>query len=215
MKRLTVNEIIDRAALYYGADRPNGNTRAAISRYIREYLTKLELERSGKSYSVPSDRAENIIKYDLRGYFAKKFARNGFDPAIQAAEEDQEEAKASLASQRTYWESYDPQQEQEGLEHGRLDHSRNEVPEAQFNSMLLRALTRAIFPRFNEAAFRHDFGQRESLLTELQHPPKDAENDPYMIRLSMEHRDLSKKLDPALEFGDLSAYLTLNREGEK
>ena len=88
---------------------------------------------------------------------------------------------------------------------------------AQFNSMLLRALTRAIFPRFNEAAFRHDFGQRESLLTELQPPPKkkDAENDPYMICLAMEHRDLSKQLDPALEFGDLSAYLTLNKEGEK
>ena len=212
-RKIGIEEMIDRAARHYRAARPNEKDRHKLNKYIREYLRKSGVEREGKSYRIPTYYADQLITYDLRPYLAKLFAHNKFDPAIEDAKQSVADAKDSLKKQREYLESYDPQTEWTSERISGRYEGVYEVPEPMFNSMLLKALMRKVYPEFNEAAFRDDFAKRESLQPELQHPQEGAADDPEMVRAAMAHDDLSHKLDPAILFGELDAYLTLKPEG--
>lgn len=199
-KFVGVADMVDMACRVHGVSRIGlpKKERETFERYIRRYLAELGLS---KPYKVTQELAEGIVAYDLRAYFLEKFSSDS--RALVQAQEANTDAAASLGSEYDYRVNEVAQQE--------TDHTSPantfDISEQRFNSTMIRALVREVFPDFDEAQFRHDYGLRESLRQPLQLVSESSRKDQRMRGDAMHYEELSRRLDPAINEGDLTSYL--------
>lgn len=199
-KFVGVSDMVDMACRAHGVSRIGipKKDRETFERYIRRYLAELGLS---KPYKVTQELAEGIVAHDLRAYFLEKFSSDS--RALAHAQEANADAAASLRTEYDYRVNEADQQEPDHTSHANAF----EISEQRFNSTMIRALVREVFPDFDEARFRHDYGLRESLKQPLQMASEHSEKSQRMRGDAMHHEELSRRLDPALDKGDLTSYL--------
>lgn len=172
--------------------------RETFERYIRRHLAELGFS---KPYKVTQELAEGIVTYDLRAYFLEKFSSDS--RALAQAKEADADAAESLRAEHRFRINEATQQEPDHNTHAEIF----DISEQQFNTIMLRALAREVFPRFDEARFRHEYGLRESLTQPIQAAGEQAHLDQRLRGDVMRYQELTRRLDPAINEGDLSAYL--------
>ena len=160
---------------------------------MKRRITRHFKEKLGMSspYLVTDHQMRMIVTVDLRDYFEERL---GHEEAVAERKRLRKQAPELIEKERERVLTF----------HEALHEDREvsyEITSDEFQQLMIRAMFRKMFPKFDEAAFKDDYEKWIYLNSELDfwYMNTDVED-------AVEFLQLKKRIDPALTNGDISAY---------
>lgn len=160
---------------------------------MKRRITRHFKEKLGMSspYLVTDHQMRMIVTVDLRDYFEERL---GHEEAVAERKRLRKQAPELIEKERERVLTF----------HEALHEDREvsyEITSDEFQQLMIRAMFRKMFPKFDEAAFKDDYEKWIYLSSELPlwYMNIDVED-------AVEFLQLKKRIDPALTNGDISAY---------
>ena len=149
-------------------------------------------------YLVTDRQMQAIVTIHLRDYFEERLG-NEEDVTERkqllkkVAERREIETEEICNSNSEVYEDF--------YKYGPVPYVSDEITSDEFQQLMIRAMFRKMFPKFDEAAFKDDYEKWIYLSSELPlwYMNIDVED-------AVEFLQLKKRIDPALTNGDISAY---------
>lgn len=163
-----------------------------ITRYFRESL------RMSPPYLVTERQMRMIVTADLRDYFEDRL---GHAEAVAERKQLRTEARGVIKEQREALASFDTaeMQAEANLQYKPPSY---QISDDKFRDLMIRAMFRRMFPSFDESGFKGDYEEWSFLRNEVVPNPSPAAVESVTRLL-----ELDKRIDPAVTYGDISAYV--------
>lgn len=173
--------------------------RKAMKRRITRYF-KEELGMSSP-YLVTDRQMREIVKGDLRDYFEERL---GNEKAVKAVAERKQLRKKVAERRKIETEEIcnsNSEVYEDFYKYGPVPYVSDEITSDEFQQLMIRAMFRRMFPKFDEARFKAEYEEWHYLSNEWASWPPNLDDDQGARLFQLRERIL-----PAVTDGDISAY---------
>ena len=193
-----VGDVLAFACQYYRFPMRNlrDDDRKAMKRRITRYCRD-DLHMS-TPYVVTERQMRMIVTVDLRDYFEERL---GHKEAVAERKQLRTEARGVIKEQREALASFDTAEMQAEVNRQYKPPS-YQISDDKFRDLMIRAMFRRMFPSFDESGFKGDYEEWSFLRNEVAPNPSPADVESVTRLL-----ELDKRIDPAVTYGDISAYV--------